>query len=127
MGCKSALSQQKLPPEVQQLLTQYQTLRENYAKLDAELKLVESELTDIDHILDVLNNLKEETEIYKLLGHILIKKKREEVIKELEERKEILGIKKEKYKRQLEILEKQLGELEKKLKDTLARYGITIG
>jgi prefoldin beta subunit len=121
------LSQQRLPPEVQQLLTQYQTLRENYAKLDAELKLVESELTDIDHILDVLNNLKEETEIYKLVGHILVKKKREEVIKELEERKEILGIKKEKYKRQLEILGKQLGELEKKLKDTLAKYGITIG
>jgi prefoldin beta subunit len=127
VGCRLALSQQKLPPEVQQLLTQYQTLRENYAKLDAELKLVESELTDIDHILDVLNNLKEETEIYKLVGHILVKKKREEVIKELEERKEILGIKKEKYKRQLEILGKQLGELEKKLKETLARYGITIG
>ncbi len=121
------MSQQRLPPEVQQTLAQYQTLRENYTKIDAELKLVEAELTDIDNILDTLKNIEGETEVFKQIGHILVKKSKDEVIKELEERKEILGIKKEKYKKQLEILEKQINELEKKLKDLLAKYGITIG
>ncbi|ADI32692.1 prefoldin subunit beta [Staphylothermus hellenicus] len=120
------MSQQRLPPEVQQTLTQYQTLRDNYAKLDAELKLVEAELADIDHVLDTLKTMEQETDIYKMVGHVLVKKSRDEIIKELEERKEILGIKKDKYKKQLEILEKQISDLEKRLRELLAKYGITV-
>lgn len=121
------MSQQSLPPEVQQTLIQYQTIRDNYLKLDAELKMIESELIDIENILQTLNTLKEDAEIYKMVGHILVKKKKSSVIKELEERKEILSIKKEKGKKQLEYLEKQLKELENKLKEQLSKYGISIG
>ncbi len=121
------MSQQKLPPEVQQTLAQYQSIRDTYLKIDAELKLVETELTDIEHILDTLKNIEGEPELYKMVGHILVKKTKDNVIKELEERKELLNIKKDKYKKQLSVLEKQLKELENKLRELLARYGITIG
>jgi len=121
------MSQQKLPPEVQQTLAQYQSIRDTYVKIDAELRLIESELTDIDHILDTLKSIQEEPELYKMVGHILIKRSREEVVKELEERKEFLSIKKDKYKKQLTILEKQLNELEAKIKELLQKHGITVG
>jgi len=121
------MSQQQLPPEVQQTLTQYQAMRESYLRLDAELKLIETELVDLDNIIQTLNTLEGDVEVYKMVGHILVKKKKEEVLKELEERKEILSIKREKSRKQLEILEKQLRELENKLREMLSKYGITVG
>lgn len=121
------MAQQKLPPEVQKLLTQYQALRESYVKIDVELKAIDSEIVDIDHLLSVLNNLSNDAELYKLVGHVLIRRSRDDLIKELEERKEILNLKKEKYGKQLEVLSKQLKELEEKIRDQLSKYGITVG
>jgi len=121
------MSQQTLPPEIQQTLAQYQSIRDSYLKLDAELKAIEAELADIENILQTLNTLDSDTEVYKIVGHVLIKKKREDVVKELEERREILNIKREKGRKQLEILEKQLKELEGKINELLRKYGITVG
>ncbi len=121
------MSQQKLPPEVQQTLISYQTLRETYAKLEAELKIVESELAEIEQILSNINDLPEEAEIYKLVGHVMVKKKKEDITKELEEKKELLEIKKTKYKNQLDILAKQISDTESKLKELLSKYGMSVG
>lgn len=122
------MSQQKqLPPEIQKMIAQYQAIRENYVKLDVELKAVESELIDIDHLLNVLRGLDENAELYKLVGHVLIKTSRDVVIKELEERREILALKKDKYSKQLELIGKQLKEYEDKIRESLSKYGITVG
>lgn len=121
------MSQQKLPPEVQQTLISYQTLRETYAKLEAELKIVESELAEIEQILSNIKDLPEDAEIYKLVGHVMVKKKKEDMTKELEEKKELLEIKKTKYKNQLDILAKQISDTESKLKELLSKYGMSVG
>ncbi|MET1160631.1 MAG: prefoldin subunit beta [Thermoprotei archaeon] len=121
------MSQQTLPPEVQQTLAQYQTLRDNYARLDAELKVIEAELADIENILSLLKSIEGEPEIYKMVGHILIKRSKSDIIKELEERKELLIVKRDKYRNQMTLLEKQIKELEAKLRELLSKYGITVG
>lgn len=121
------MSQQKLPPEVQHALAQYQAIRDSYLKVDAELRAIEVELTDISSILDTLSTLSEDVEIYKLVGHVLIKRNKESVTKELEERRELLNIKRDKYKKQLSVLEKQLKEMESKLRELLSRHGIALG
>lgn len=118
------MSEKTLPPEVQQLIIQYQTLREHYAKIEAELRITEAELNEIDNIMDTLKNLDENAELYKATGHIIVKKTKSDVVKELEERKELLVIKRDKYKKQLEFLSKQINELENRLQDTLAKHGI---
>lgn len=121
------MSQQKLPPEVQQALAQYQAIRESYLKIDTELRVIEAELADISTILDTLSTLSNDVEIYKLIGHILVRKTKESVIKELEERRELLNIKRDKYRKQISILEKQLKDLENKLREMLSKYGVTLG
>ncbi len=121
------MSQQKLPPEVQQTLISYQTLRETYAKIEAELKIVESELAEIEQILGNIKDLPEDAEIYKLIGHVMVKKKKDDIVKELEEKKELLEIKKTKYKNQLDMLAKQISDTESKLKELLSKYGMSIG
>jgi prefoldin beta subunit len=102
-------------------------LRDNYVKLDSELRVIEAELVEIDQVLDTLKNTSDDTEVYKIVGHVLIKKKKDEIVNELQERKELLNIKKEKYKNQLSVLEKQISDLDSKIKETLAKYGINIG
>jgi len=119
--------ERSLPPEVQQLIIQYQSLREHYARIEAELRTVEAELSEIDSISDTLKNLDDSVELYKSVGHVLVKKTRSEILKELEERKELLTIKRDKYRKQLDFLNKQIQDLESKLKDALAKHGITIG
>jgi len=119
------MSEKTLPPEVQQLLIQYQTLREQHSRIDAELRIIEAELSEIENIMDTLKNLGADAELYKAVGHILVKKSKAEVTKELEERKELLIIKRDKYKKQLDFLTKQINDIENKLRETLAKYGIT--
>ncbi|MEM0355791.1 MAG: prefoldin subunit beta [Desulfurococcaceae archaeon] len=117
----------QLPPEIQKMIDQYQAIRENYVNLNVELKAIESELVDIDHLLNILKGLNENAELYKLVGHVLIKMSRDEIVRELEERREILVLKKDKYSKQLEIISKQLKEFEDKIRESLSKYGITIG
>ncbi|MEM1555330.1 MAG: prefoldin subunit beta [Desulfurococcaceae archaeon] len=119
--------QRQLPPEIQKMIDQYQAIRENYVNLNVELKAIESELVDIDHLLNILKGLNENAELYKLVGHVLIKMSRDEIVRELEERREILVLKKDKYSKQLEIISKQLKEFEDKIRESLSKYGITIG
>ena len=118
------MSEQKLPPEVQQLIAQYQAMKESYVKVDSELKLVEAEISEIDNVLENLQYLQNSTEVYKLIGQVLVKKSKDEVVKELQERKELLNLKKEKYKKQLEALGKQLSDLEAKIREVLSKYGL---
>ncbi|MCC6024905.1 MAG: prefoldin subunit beta [Desulfurococcaceae archaeon] len=124
----SATQREKsLPPEIQQLLIQYQAVREQYARIEAELRAVEAELSEIDSINSTLKDLDDNVELYKSVGHILVRKTRSEILKELEERKELLTIKRDKYKKQLDFLNKQIQDLENKLREALAKHGITIG
>ncbi|MGC9181129.1 prefoldin subunit beta [Thermogladius sp. KZ2Tp1] len=119
------MSEQRLPPEVQQLIAQYQAVRESYVKVDSELKLVEAEISEIDNVLENLQYLQDSTEVYKLIGQVLVKKSKDEVVKELQERKELLSLKKEKYRKQLEVLSRQLADLESKIREVLSKYGLT--
>jgi len=121
------LSEQRLPPEVQQAIIEYENLRNMLVKMEAELRITESEIAEINEILDNIKDLPEDVELYKSIGHILLKRDRESIVKELEERKELLLVKQQKYKKQLEILRKQVTESERKVRDLLAKYGIRIG
>lgn len=120
------MAEKSLPPEVQQLIIHYQTLREHYTRIETELRIVEAELSEIDNIMDTLKNLSDDAELYKATGHILVRKTKGEVVRELEERKELLTIKKDKYKKQLEFLTKQINELENKLREALSKHGIAV-
>jgi prefoldin beta subunit len=119
------MTEKTLPPEVQQLLIQYQTLRDHYARIETELRVVEAELGEIDNVMDSIKGLSDDAELYKAIGHILVRKTKAEITRELEERKELLIIKRDKYRKQLEFLNKQINETENKLREALSKYGLT--
>ncbi|MEM1643547.1 MAG: prefoldin subunit [Desulfurococcaceae archaeon] len=119
------MSIESLPPEVRQKAVKYDSLRNMLLKLEAELRAAESELREVNEIMDTLKNLPENIEVYKSVGHVLIKESKDAIYKELEERKELLTIKLQKYKNQVELLRKQVSESERELKESLERHGIS--
>lgn len=121
------MAEKRVPPEIQQLIIQYQSMREHYARIDSELRVVEAELADIDSIASTLRDVSDDAELYKAVGHVLVKKGKADILKELDERKELLTIKRDKYKKQLEFLSKQINELEARIKEALQRSGIGVG
>lgn len=121
------MAEKRVPPEIQQLIIQYQSMREHYARIDAELKVVEAELADIDNITATLKEVSDDAELYKAVGHVLVKRGKADILKELDERRELLTIKRDKYRKQLEFLSKQISELEARIREALQRSGIGIG
>ncbi len=119
------MSIESLPPEVRQKAVKYDSLRNMLLKLEAELRAAESELREVNEIMDALKKLPENIEVYKSVGHVLIKESKDSIYKELEERKELLTIKLQKYKNQVEVLRRQVSESERELKESLERHGIS--
>ncbi|OYT50475.1 MAG: prefoldin subunit beta [Desulfurococcales archaeon ex4484_204] len=106
---------QRLPPEVEQLVVKYQQVEQQLASVLTQKSVVVSQIKEIDRALNVLNSVKPETEVFKNTGFALIKVPRDEVIKELNERREELQIRLTSLEKMESLLRKQLDEIRGRL------------
>jgi len=83
----------------------------NRQQLQAELLEVEGALKELEKVSD--------DKVYKVIGRIMVSRPKDEVVKELSERKETLTIRVQSLQKQESLLRKQLEELEKKLRKKL--------
>src|SRR5512142_2878501 len=96
----SYMSEQELPPWLREQVSRLQQLQQNLQAIMMQKQQLEVESVETDRALEELKKAGQEDTIYKNAGSILIKAKKEEVIKELEEKKELS------YTRQM-VLQKQ--------------------
>jgi prefoldin beta subunit len=84
------MSQQELPPWLREQLSRLQQLQQNLQAIMMQKQQVELEIVEIDRALDELRKLEgNNTSVYKSAGPLLIKTNRDDVLKELEEKKEL--------------------------------------
>jgi prefoldin beta subunit len=84
------MSQQELPPWLREQLSRLQQLQQNLQAIMMQKQQVELEIVEIDRALDELRKLEgNNTLVYKSAGPLLIKTNRDDVLKELEEKKEL--------------------------------------
>ncbi len=112
---------ERLPPEAQTYVTKYQQLQNALTQILTEKATVETELREINRILTVLEKVGENEELYRAVGHILIKTSKEDVKKELEEKKELLELRLKALEKQEKEVRRQLEEVQAKLKEMLAK------
>ena len=112
---------EKLPPEVQAKLAQFQQVQEQLKIILAQKQNVQAELREIGNVLAELEKLPDNIELYKNVGHILIKTSKEDVVKELNERKEILELRMKTLEKQEAYLQKQYNELKRKVTEELMK------
>ena len=113
---------QELPPSVRSQLARLQKLQEELQYVLSAKQQWQAQLFEVQSALTELEKLPEGRQIYKIVGSIMVSKDRDSLIKELNERKELIEMQLETIKKQEELLRKQVEDLDKKLR---ARLGGT--
>lgn len=120
-----AIPLEKLPPHVRRDIEQYINLREQLRQLRLRMQQFENELETINNALDEISKLDEKAAIYKSVGAFLIKTDKNKAIEELKEKKEILELRVQTLKRQVNLLNQQIKNLEKKIRETLSQMSLS--
>ncbi|UCD45537.1 MAG: prefoldin subunit beta [Candidatus Bathyarchaeota archaeon] len=115
----SNLSQ--LPPDLQEKINRFQQLQSTMQQLVAQKQRLELELSESDRALKTLEDVPEETKVYKSAGAILVEKSKEDVVKELTERKEFLDMRAKVLAKQESNTQERLTKIQESLQKDLGR------
>jgi len=113
------LSQQEIPPWLREQLARLEQLQQNLQAVQAQKQQVEAEQAEADRALEELKNAKEDEQIYKYAGNLLVKVTKEAITKELSEKKEISNTRTLVLGKQETRLKESLKELQTKIDDML--------
>lgn len=84
------MSTTQLPPNIQEKLSRLQQLQNTMQQLVLQKQRLDLELTESERALKTLEDVPSDAKVYKSAGSILVEKKKEDVVKELEDRMEFL-------------------------------------
>ena len=112
-------SGQQMPPWLQEQITKMQQSQQNLQSILAQKQQVEMENTESERALEELLKAKDDDQVFKYAGSILIKSDKKTLIEELEEKKELSKTKTTVLGKQEERLKSSLQEQEKKIQDML--------
>ncbi|MBA3749446.1 MAG: prefoldin subunit beta [Nitrosopumilus sp.] len=104
------MSEQELPPWLKEQLARLQQLQQNLQAIMMQKQQVEIENVETERALEELKKTVPDDTVYKLAGPLLIKSNRDELIKELEEKKEL-------SKTRIVVLGKQESRVKENLKE----------
>ncbi len=110
----------KLPPQVQERLMRLQQLQQTLQTILQQKQQVDMESSEIDQTLAELQKTADDAIIYKAAGSLLVKANKADVVKDLNERKELLGTRTTVMARQEERMRSQLKEIQAKLQEDLS-------
>jgi len=101
---------QEIPPWLREQLTRLDSLQQNLQSVTMQKQQIEAELAEAEKTLEELVKVAEGEQIYKYVGSLLVKVSKEDITKELEEKKDISNT------RNL-VLNKQQGRLKDNIKE----------
>ena len=110
---------QQMPPWLQEQITKMQQSQQNLQSILAQKQQVEMENTESERALEELLKAKDDDQVFKYAGSILIKSDKKTLIEELEEKKELSKTKTTVLQKQEERLKSSLQEQEKKIQEML--------
>ncbi len=116
----------EIPKEVEQEIIQYQALQNQLAALSTQKSRIEAEIRAVDEALRLLEDAPEDG-VYRIAGTIMVKANKTALMKELQERKEALDVKRKSIAKREEQLRARLLELKKKIEKALSTLGAASG
>ena len=115
---------QRIPPDLEARVAKFQTLQAQYARIVQERVTVESEISEVQKVIKLLEEAGGDAPVYKLEANIFVRVNRDKVLQELRDRLEILELRLQKLKKQEEELKKQLDKLMQEIKSYQARLSL---
>jgi prefoldin beta subunit len=113
------LSQPELPPLLREQLARYDQAQQNLQAVLAQKQQVELELSETDKALEELGKATDSEPVYKFAGNLLIKTKKEDVTKELIEKKELANTRKMVLAKQESRFRESLKDLQVKIDESM--------
>ena len=113
------MSQPELPPLLREQLARYDQTQQNLQAVLAQKQQVELELGETDKALAELGKAGESEAIYKFAGNLLVKVKKDDVVKELNEKKELANTRKMVLAKQESRFRESLKDLQSKIDDAV--------
>jgi prefoldin beta subunit len=113
------LSQPELPPLLREQLARYDQTQQNLQAVLAQKQQVELELGETEKALEELGKASDGEAIYKFAGNLLVKVKKDDVVKELNEKKELGNTRKMVLAKQESRFRETLKDLQTKIDDSV--------
>lgn len=113
------MSEQELPPWLREQVSRLQQLQQNLQAIMMQKQQLEVESVETDKALEELKKVGADDAVYKNAGSVLIKAKKDEVIKELEERKELSNTRVLVLSKQETRVKENLKEVENKINEMI--------
>jgi len=108
-----------LPAEAQQLIVQMQAFQQQYQTLNIQREALSLQKIETEKALEELKKAKDKEEVFKIVGPVLVKSTKSELVKELGEKKETGELRLKSLEKQEERIREKLEEIQKKLEEYL--------
>ena len=113
----------EVPPWLREQLARFEQLQQNLQAILASKQQIDAESSEIDRATAELKKATETDAVYKSAGNILIKSKKEDLMKDLEERKELSSTRATVLGKQEQRVRESIKELSTKLEGALKGSG----
>ena len=114
----------ELPQNVQHQLAQFQQVQQQAQAISMQKQSVDLQLKEAKKAVEELNKLEENSDVYKTAGTLLIKVKKDEITKELEDKVETLELREKTVKRQEERIMKRLQDMQVSIQEAMKGSGL---
>jgi prefoldin beta subunit len=104
-----------LPPWIREQVSRLHQIQQNLQAIMMKKQQVEQETAEIDRVIEEIKKIDEDYKIYKRYNTLLIKSKKEDILNELKQKKEILNIRTTVIEKQEERVNDNLKEVENKI------------
>lgn len=113
------MSQPELPPLLREQLARYDQTQQNLQAVLAQKQQVELELSETEKALEELGKASDSESVYKFAGNLLVRVKKDDVMKELNEKKELANTRKMVLAKQETRFRESLKDLQTKIDDAV--------
>jgi prefoldin beta subunit len=110
---------QEIPPWLREQLTRLEGLQQNLQSVSIQKQQTEAELADAEKTLEELTKVQDGEQIYKYVGSLMVKVTKDEITKELEEKKDISNTRTLVLNKQQARLKDNIKELQVKIDDMI--------
>ena len=109
----------KIPPEAQESFIQMQMFQQQMQSILMQRETLSFQKIEAEKALDELGKLKDNDEVFKAVGPILVKSTKTELEKELKEKMETVDVRLKTLEKQEAQVREKAEEVQKKLEDIL--------
>ncbi|HVB12321.1 MAG TPA: prefoldin subunit beta [Nitrososphaerales archaeon] len=114
-----------VPPWLREQLARFEQLQQNLQAILLQKQQIDGESSEVDRALIELKKAAETDAVYKSAGNILVKAKKEDLLKDLEERKELASTRATVLGKQEQRVRENIKELSTKIEGALKGAGAT--